>query len=103
MTMETTAQLPPKALASARLSARRRKARSIRRSVVAFAVGAFIAAWGLIYGQMATGNDPALTAKATHNAKHSATRSTSSTSSRTQTSSTSSNTITPSPVTTSQS
>lgn len=42
MTTEISKQLP-----------RRRKARAIRRSVVAFALASFIAAWGLIYGQSA--------------------------------------------------
>ena len=99
MDMETTAQLPPRALAGARMSARRRKARAIRRSVVAFAVAAFIAAWALIYGQMVTGKDPVLTKKATHAATHRA----ASTSSTSHTPSTGSNSATPSPVVTSQS
>lgn len=84
------------------MGARRRKARAIRRSVLAFAVASFIAAWALIYGQMVTGKDPVLTQKTTHAATHHPATSTPS-STQTQTPSTSSNPITPSPVTTSQS
>lgn len=82
------------------MGARRRKARAIRRSVLAFAVASFIAAWALIYGQMVTGKDPVLTQKTTRAATH---HPATSKPSSTQTPSTSSNPITPSPVTTSQS
>jgi hypothetical protein len=82
------------------MGARRRKARAIRRSVLAFAVASFIAAWALIYGQMVTGKDPVLTKKTTHGSTH---HPASSTRSSTQAPSTSSNPVTPSPVTTSQS
>jgi hypothetical protein len=102
MAYDTTlsAQLPPKALARVRLDSRRRRARTIRRTVVTSAVAAFIAAWGLIYGQLVTGKDPVLKASATHAAKQSSATTSSSTP---QASGPSSTSITPTPVTTSQS
>jgi hypothetical protein len=43
-----------------RLVALQRRVLRIRRTVVAAAVAAFIALFSTIYGQMASGNDPAL-------------------------------------------
>jgi hypothetical protein len=42
------------------LAARRRRVTGLRRRVVWFSVAVFIVAWALVFGQMATGNDPVL-------------------------------------------
>jgi hypothetical protein len=43
------------------LAPRRARIRRIRRSVVALAVALFVAAWSIIFVQLASGHDPALT------------------------------------------
>jgi hypothetical protein len=42
------------------LAARRRRVTDLRQRVVGFSVALFVAAWALVFGQMATGNDPVL-------------------------------------------
>lgn len=104
-----SAQLPPKALARVKMHARRRKARRIRRTVVAFTVAAFIAAWLGIYVQMVEGKDPGLSTSTHHATKQvthtsgAKSRASTSSSSSSSASSGSSGNSTPSPVTTSQS
>jgi hypothetical protein len=49
-------------LVAERLRARKRRVAIIRRRVVALTLAIFLALWSLIYLQLATGNDPALTA-----------------------------------------
>ena len=46
-----------------RLAARRARTRSIRLTIVALAVALFLCLWALIFGVLASGNDPGLTAK----------------------------------------
>jgi len=46
---------------SAPLALRRQRIRVLRRRVVAVAVTAFVIAWAAIFGQLASGHDPALT------------------------------------------
>ena len=46
---------------SAPLTLRRQRIRVLRRRVVAVAVTAFVIAWAAIFGQLASGHDPALT------------------------------------------
>jgi hypothetical protein len=46
-----------------RLAARRARIRAIRRTAVALTVTLFIAVWALIFGTLASGHDPGLTAK----------------------------------------
>jgi cytoskeletal protein RodZ len=43
------------------LALRRQRIRVLRRRVVAVAVTAFVIAWAAIFGQLASGHDPALT------------------------------------------
>jgi len=49
-------------LVRARLAAKRRRARRIRQIVLAFSVAVFVAMFATIYVQLASGNDPALSA-----------------------------------------
>lgn len=51
-----------KRLVRARLAAKRRRARRIRQTVLAFSVAVFVAMFATIYVQLASGNDPALSA-----------------------------------------
>jgi hypothetical protein len=65
--------LPPtqsshRAAARERLSARRRRARAIRRRVAGMSLATFLAASGAVLVQLVTGHDPAL-AHSTHTAK----------------------------------
>jgi hypothetical protein len=53
-------RLEQRALARRKLAAMRRRTRRIRRTVVGFALGLFLLAFGGIYVQLATGHDPAL-------------------------------------------
>ena len=56
-----------------RLAARRARTRSIRLTIVALAVALFLCLWALIFGVLASGHDPGLTAK--HKSASSATSS----------------------------
>lgn len=78
--MDTAAspQMSGKALARARLRGRRERARSIRRRVIAFSLAAFIAAWLVIFVQLVEGKDPALSASTKHVASTSSAGTTSS-------------------------
>ena len=49
-------------LVSARLAARGRRTRRLRRTVAVLAIAVFMTAWLVIYVQLASGHDPALTA-----------------------------------------
>jgi hypothetical protein len=53
-------RLAQRALARRKLAAMRLRTRRIRRTVVGFALGLFLLAFGGIYVQLATGHDPAL-------------------------------------------
>jgi hypothetical protein len=59
----TSEQLDPKVLAASRREAMRRRASRIRRSVTGLALALFTAAFVAIYVQLASGHDPALSAK----------------------------------------
>ena len=85
-------------LVSARLAARGRRTRHLRRRVAALALAVFMAAWLVIYVQLASGHDPALATTTSHRATAVASTSTSA-----STSASSSSTTSPSTVTTSQS
>jgi cytoskeletal protein RodZ len=56
-------QLDPRALARSRRSAMRRRVHRIRRAVVGFAAALFAVAFLAVYVQLASGHDPALSAK----------------------------------------
>jgi hypothetical protein len=60
----TAEQLRAKALAGSRREAMRLRARRIRRAVAGFAVTLFVTAFLIVYVQLASGHDPALTANA---------------------------------------
>jgi cytoskeletal protein RodZ len=49
-------------LVRARLAAKRRRARRIRQTVLAFSVAVFVAMFATIYVRLASGNDPGLSA-----------------------------------------
>ena len=63
-----TDRVDGKALARERLQARRRRIRQIRLRVAAMASTLFIAIFGVIFVQLVTGNDPALSAAASKSA-----------------------------------
>ena len=46
--------------AALHVASRRRRVIELRRRVVWFSITLFVVAWGLVFGQMATGNDPVL-------------------------------------------
>jgi hypothetical protein len=46
--------------AKQRIATRRRRATEHRRKVIGFSIALFAVAWALVFGQMATGNDPVL-------------------------------------------
>ena len=54
------------------LAARRRRVVDLRRRVVWFSVALFVVAWALVFGQMATGNDPVLQSSQAHASRQSA-------------------------------
>jgi hypothetical protein len=58
----STEKLDPKALAETLREAARLRARKIRRSISALALGLFTAAFLAVYVQLASGHDPALSA-----------------------------------------
>lgn len=62
-TFENPEQLDATALAKSRRDAMRRRARKIRKSVAAAAAALFVAAFLAVYVQLASGHDPALSAK----------------------------------------
>ena len=53
-----------KAIVRQRLAARRQRIRRVRRTVAACALSIFAALWTVLYIQLASGHDPALSAKA---------------------------------------
>ncbi len=59
-----TARSRARAIADERRHAMRRRARRIRQSVAGLAVALFLCAFLVVYVQLATGHDPALTANA---------------------------------------
>jgi hypothetical protein len=59
-----TASPRARAIADERRHAMRRRARRIRRSVTGLALALFLSAFLVVYTQLATGHDPALTANA---------------------------------------
>jgi cytoskeletal protein RodZ len=69
----TAEQLNARALARARRDAMLRRARRIRRSVVGLAAALFSAAFLVVYVQLASGHDPALSSKNSTQASTSAT------------------------------
>jgi hypothetical protein len=50
-----------KALAAQRHNERRMRVRRIRNGGIAAAAATFVLAWGIVFGQVASGHDPALT------------------------------------------
>ena len=53
----------PQRSVSGRMAERRRRLRVLRRRVVALGVAAFVAMWCVMYVQLASGHDPALSTK----------------------------------------
>jgi hypothetical protein len=94
--MTAEQRLGAKALANSRRETIRRRTRRIRRSVAATSAVLFVSMFLVIYVQLASGHDPALTARS-RRASMAATKSAASSSAGEETSSS------PSPVTTSQS
>jgi hypothetical protein len=63
-TPSTPGQMDARALASSRREALRRRTRRIRRSVAGLAVTMFALVFAIVYVQLASGHDPALSANA---------------------------------------
>lgn len=95
------------ALAAGRKAARRQRTGRIRRAVAVVAVAAFLGPFGVIYGHVAAGKDPALVATTSGSTTTSASTSTSGSATTTTTTSAaksaSTSTATPASVTTQQS
>jgi hypothetical protein len=62
--MDPIEKLERKREAQRRLQAQRQRAGLLRGRVVAISLIAFVLLWGIVFAQMATGNDPVLSAKA---------------------------------------
>jgi hypothetical protein len=62
--MDPIEKLERKRESQRRLQAQRRRAGLLRGRVVAISLIAFVLLWGIVFAQMATGNDPVLSAKA---------------------------------------
>jgi hypothetical protein len=62
--MDPIEKLERKQEAQRRLRAQRQRAGLLRGRVVATSLIAFVLLWGIVFAQMATGNDPVLSAKA---------------------------------------
>jgi len=58
--MDDADRLEAKGLARARLRARRRRVRKIRRRTLHGSLALFAAVWAVVFGQLVSGNDPAL-------------------------------------------
>lgn len=58
--MDDLRRLEAKGLARAKIRSRRRRASTIRRRTVRGSLGLFAVLWAIVFGQMVTGNDPAL-------------------------------------------
>lgn len=61
--MDPIEKLERKREAQRRLQAQRQRAGLLRGRVVAISLIAFVLLWGIVFAQMATGNDPVLSAK----------------------------------------
>lgn len=65
--MDDLRRLEAKGLARAKIRSRRRRVSTIRRRTVRGSLALFAVLWGVIFGQLVTGNDPVLSrAKGTH-------------------------------------
>jgi hypothetical protein len=91
------------AIAAGRKAARARRTGRIRKAVVVLAVSAFLTPFGVIYGQMAAGKDPALASTQTVAATSTASTSSGTSASTSSASANTSTPTTPAPVTTQQS
>jgi hypothetical protein len=58
--MDDTYRLEAKGLARAKLRARRRRVQTIRRRTLRGSLALFAAIWAVVFGQLISGNDPAL-------------------------------------------
>lgn len=58
--MDELHRLEAKGLARAKIRAKRRRVRTIRARATAGSVVLFAVAWAIVFGQLATGNDPVL-------------------------------------------
>ncbi|MGB7588464.1 MAG: hypothetical protein WBM00_07120 [Solirubrobacterales bacterium] len=60
--MDDLHRLEAKGLARAKIRSQRRRVSMIRRHTVRGSIALFVILWGVIFAQLATGNDPALSA-----------------------------------------
>jgi hypothetical protein len=59
-TMDDINRLEAKGLARAKIRSKRRRIQMIRRRTIRGSLALFALAWAIVFGQLATGNDPAL-------------------------------------------
>ncbi|HXV06158.1 MAG TPA: hypothetical protein VFP23_09685 [Solirubrobacterales bacterium] len=67
--MDDLRRLEAKGLARAKIRSRRRRVSTIRRRTVRGSLGLFALLWAIVFGQMVTGNDPALSRIRPHRAQ----------------------------------
>jgi outer membrane biosynthesis protein TonB len=58
--MDTSDRLEAKGLARAKIRAKRRRVQTIRRRTLRGSLALFAAAWAIVFAQLVSGNDPAL-------------------------------------------
>jgi hypothetical protein len=66
--MDDVRRLEAKGLARAKIRSKRRRVHTIRRRTVRGSLALFAISWGIVFGQLVTGNDPALS-RSSHGAR----------------------------------
>jgi hypothetical protein len=72
--MDDLRRLEAKGLARAKIRSRRRRVSTIRSRTIRGSLGLFALLWAIVFGQMATGNDPALSRTRARHTQVAATR-----------------------------
>ena len=73
--MDDPKRLEAKGLARAKIRAKRRRVSSIRSRTIRGSLALFAVAWAIVFGQLVTGNDPALSHVKVHKSRASTDRS----------------------------
>jgi len=69
--MDEATRLEAKGLARAKIRARRRRVTTIRKRTVRGSIALFAAVWAIVFAQLVSGNDPALSSTPQRTARHS--------------------------------
>jgi hypothetical protein len=67
--MDDVHRLEAKGLARAKIRSKRRRVQVIRRRTIRGSLALFAIAWAIVFGQLVTGNDPALSRSSRHSGK----------------------------------